>query len=174
MGIQDDIKEIKANIIPEKKEKFFGLPFKAKVRNKKAKNGWVGILKINENGFITGSKQQITEQTVMVDGVPRLATPDYILKLKKGFNTYPVLILPSWSVEPLKPFSPKENYEESLAKGSNIAGYRLLLNRMKLSTVEGGVKKSLGWMAWLIVLGLVGVIIYAIFFTRGSNGIQKT
>jgi hypothetical protein len=140
------------------KPKKFKLPFKAKVSNGKAKKGYVGVLKINENGVITPSKEPIEEQTIMVDGVPRLANPDYVLKWKVGTKTLPIMILPSWSV---KPFSPSEDFKRSLSDGSNTAGYKLLLNRMKLSTVEDK-KKTLGKLGWIFGAIVIGIIGYAL------------
>jgi hypothetical protein len=165
MGLADDVKEIKEILEPTKnlKTKRFRLPFRAKVGKSKAKQNWVGIIKINENGSITPMKQQIVEQTIIVDGVPRLATPDYVMRWKLGFRTYPIVILPSWSVEP---FSPKQNFQTSLENGSNIAGYKLLMNRMKLANIEKP-KVMGGMLKWIIGLGLAGIIIYA-FMTGGA------
>jgi hypothetical protein len=163
MGINENLEEIKELLKEnkeEKKEKKWKLPFKAKVSPARAKQGYVGVLKINENGYITPSKEKIEEQTIMVDGVPRLATADYILHLNKN----PLIILPSWSVEPI---SPSKSFEVSMNNGTNIKGYKLLMNKMKLATVEG--KKQVGsWLKWVIGLVLVGIIIYAIFFTGGN------
>jgi hypothetical protein len=135
----------------KKKEKKFGLPWSGKVGNGKAKKGYLAVLKINENGFATFEKHQIEEQTVVVDGVPRIATPDYVLKIKKGFKTYPLLILPSCS---MKPYNPNEVLEQSFSDGTNPKGIKLILNRMKLSAVEK-LKKSIP----PIVLWIIGLIV---------------
>jgi hypothetical protein len=177
MGISEDIKELK-DLIKEKEEnkpKKLRLPFRAKAGKRKQKRNYVGILKINENGVITPTKQQIIEQTVMVDGIPRLATTDFVLRwnvfrpfsLQKQF---PLMLLPSWSVKPLKPsdledgkpFNPEEHYKESMEDGSNIKGYKLLMNRMKTETVEA--KKGLGggWLKWVIGFLVLAVIGYAV------------
>jgi len=167
--LKEEFKELKEIMISDvakkqKKERQPRLPFRARVGKNKSSKGYVGIWKINENGFITPSKQKIEEQTIMVDGVPRLATPEYILRFKKGFRTFPLVILPSWSV---KPFSPTKSYEQSIEEGSNIKGYKLLMNRMKLDTV--GIKKAVGGIIkWVIGLGLAGIIIYAILTSGGG------
>jgi len=165
--LKEELKEIKDLIQDDKERKRhrkFRLPIGARVGKNKASKGYVGIWKINENGFITASKQPIQEQTTMVDGVPRLATPEYVLKFKKGFRTYPLIIQPSWSVEP---FSPIKNYEQSMLNGSNTKGYKLLMNRMKTEIVSA--KKQVGGIIkWIIGLGLVGIILYAIFTSGGG------
>ena len=112
----------------------------------------------------------------MLDGVPRLVTPEYILRYKKGFKTFPIMIVPSWSVKPLepkelqprKPFNPEENHENSMEDGSNIKGYQLLMNRMKLDTV-GKLKGQVGGLIkWIIGLGVGGLILYAILTGGGG------
>ena len=170
MGIQEDIKELK-DLIKEKEEpvkvKKLRLPFRAKTGKGKQKRNFVGILKINENGVISPSKQEIKEQTVMVDGIPRLATTDFVLRWNTLRKQFPTIILPSWSVKPLTvkelfAFDPKEHYEKSMNDGSNIKGYKLLMNRMKAETVDA--KKGLGggWLKWVIGFIVLAVIGYAV------------
>jgi len=170
MGIQEDIKELK-DIMKEKEEdkdkpKKLRLPFRGKSGRGKQKRNYVGILKINENGVISPSKQEIKEQTVVVDGIPRLATTDFLLRWNTLRKQYPIMILPSWSVKPLTTqelfsFDPKKNYEESMENGSNIKGYKLLMNRMKSETVD--TKKQMGGIAkWIIGFIVLAVIGYAV------------
>jgi hypothetical protein len=155
-----DVKLDRIESLLAKKEepKKFKLPFKARVSNSQAKKGYVGVIRINENGVISPSKEPIVEQTIMVDGVPRLASPDYVLKWKVGTKTFPVVILPSWSV---KPFSPSEDFERSMKDGSNTKGYKLILNRMKLSLVEAS-KKGLGKLGWIFGAVVLIIIGYAL------------
>lgn len=171
MGISEDLKEIKDELKSQKEEKEqlknkrWKLR-KAKVGKKKQNKNWIGIMKINENGSIEPSKQQIVQQTVVIDDVPRLATPDYVLRWNAGRKQFPLLIIPSWSVEPLSPksifFSPTESIEESIKKGTNIKGYQLLLARMKANATE--VKKKVGgWVKWLIGIGVGAIIVYVIY-----------
>ena len=136
-----------------KKEKKFSLPWSGKVGGGKAKKGYVAILKINESGFATFEKHQIEEQTVVVDGVPRISTPDYVLKIKKGFKTYPLLIIPTSS---MKPYNPNEILEQSFREGTNPKGIKLILNRMKLSAVEKSKKSIPPIVLWII--GLVVLV----------------
>ena len=168
--LKDELRELKEILIEDKlekrkKQKTPRLFWRARAGNKKQAKGFVGIWKINENGFITPSKQIIKEQTVMLDGVPRLATPEYVLRYKKGFRTFPIIIIPSWST---LPFSPTKSYEQSMEDGSNTKGYQLLMNRMKLDTV-GKLKGQVGGiLKWIIGLGLAGIILYAILTGGGG------
>jgi len=169
MALQEDVKEIKKLLMEKEQEKEekekkknkkkFKIPFKGKVSPKKASLGYVTIMKINENGFVDFKKEKIKEQTVMVDGIPRLAAPDYVLHWKKN----PIIIQPSWSV---KPFSPEEQFNKSLNDGSNTKGYPILLARMKSDTTGG--KKPMGNMVKMVLgLGLAAIIGYA-FISGGG------
>ena len=161
MELKEEIKEIK-ELLQEKskeKEKKFNFPWRARVRGGKAKKNWVTIEKINENGHVNFKRVQITDQTFIEEGIPRLAAAGYVMFYKNN----PLIILPSWSVEP---FSPRVNYEKSLLDGSNAKGYQLLMARMKSSQIDQ--KKSMGGMLkWIIGIGLVGIIAYA-FITGGG------
>ena len=152
--INKELKEIKGE--KEKKKKSFKLPFGKKVSNSQAKKNYVTVLKINDNGTITFDKEQIKDQTTIIDGVPRLAAANHILSYKGK----PFVIQPSWSVEP---FSAKQHFENSITNGSNVVGYNLLLNRMKLSAVEGSGKKMSGVVGWIIGIVVLGFIGYALF-----------
>jgi len=160
-GIKDELKEIKDLLIEERihKEKKFRLPFGKKTSARQARAGYVTIMKINENGFIDFKKEKIEEQTLMIDGIPRLSTPDYVLHWKK----VPMVIIPSWST---KPFSPTDNYEASEKENNNIKGYKILLDKMKKETIDSKPKMG-GMLKWIIGIGLVAVIIYA--FVSGGG-----
>ena len=174
MGLTEDVKMMKEQMIKDehskKKTRSFNIPFAARVSAAQKKKNWTTILKINENGQGAFSKQQITEQTIIEDGIPRLATTDHIIFIKKN----PLIILPSWSVEPFsppvgakeaegmkKPFNPKENLKESLENGSNTKGYKILMARMQSETVAKKMQGA-GAIKWIIIAAVVGLIAYAL------------
>lgn len=136
--------------VPQKKSKLIR---KMKTTQQKKSNNWVTIIKINENKGIKIEKQQIRGQSVIVDDVPRLATGEYLL----NFNKEPVLIVPSWSV---KAFTPSEDYQRSLADGSNTAGYRILLERMQSGVLAAKKKLSMGVAIGVLIL--LGVVLYGV------------
>ena len=160
MGLGEDVYKIKEKMKEQeeldnlKKQKKFRLPFGKKVGKSQAKKNYVTVIKINENNNVDIVKKQITEQTFMEDGVPRLGTPDYVLRWKKN----PLVILPSWST---KPYSPTEQHAKSLEDGSNTNGYKILMARMQNEQV--GVKKPMG-NAFKIIIGLAlaAIIGYAL------------
>lgn len=159
MAIKDDIKDIKTlvkNATEEKdKKKKFRFPFGKRVGRGQKKRNYLTVLVINENGIYDFKKYQINEQTIMHDLVPRLATTDYVLFNKKG---NPMVILPSWSVEP---FSLKENFEKSLEEGSNKKGFQILMSKMKSEAVNPK-KQMAGALKWIIGLVIAAIIGYAL------------
>ncbi len=160
MGMQEDLNEIKTILKPleEKKTKKFKLP--KKVNKGQAKKNWITIMKINENCHVNFSKQQIDEQTIMVDGVPRLATNQYVMFYKGK----PLIILPSWSVEP---YSPKQEFKDSLDSGSNTKAYKILLAKMLKETVNPKKPMS-NVIKWIIGIALAGIVGYALISGGGK------
>jgi len=160
MGLSEDVLQIKGMLKDKeeknskKKEKKFRLPFGKKVGKSQAKRNYVTVMKINENGNVDFIKKQIEDQTFMIDGVPRLGTPDYVLRWKNN----PLVIIPSWSV---KPYSPAIQFERSLNDGSNTKGYAILLARMQNEQISGN-KQMGGLVKWILGLGLIGIIAYAL------------
>jgi len=138
----------------KKKPKNFKIPITKRVKGKKARDNYVTVLKINENNQLDFKKEKIFEQTIMIDDVPRLASGEYVMYYKRN----PIIIQPSWCVEP---FSPKQNFKESLDKGSNIAGYRLLMNRMQTEAIKLG-KKIGGLGIGIGAIVVIGIIAYAL------------
>lgn len=162
MGLNERLERIEMELSKEKEkipEKKFKLPFGKKVGKSQKKKNYVTILKINENGEIDFKKTQIQSQTFMEDGVPRLGTPDYVLRWKNN----PMVILPSWSN---KPYSPSEQFQRSLEDGSNIKGYKILLAAMQEEAL--GKKKQIGNLFKIIIgIALAAIIGYA--FITGSG-----
>lgn len=149
-AIDGKLDEILSN---KRKLKEFKLPSKAKLSKSKLKSNWVTVCKVNENKGVDFTREPIDNQTIIVDGIPRLATGEDILNYKGK----PMMILPSWSV---KPFSPSDNYTKSMSDGSNTKGYALLLARMKAGAIDFKKKMNI----WLVVglVALIGVVLYMV------------
>jgi len=134
----------------KKKPRDFKIPFSKRVRGKKARENYITVLYINENGNFDWKKKKIVDQTININGIPRLATAEYVLRYKKN----PIIIQPSWSVEP---FSPKENKKKTSEDEMETTGYRILLNTMKSEAIKGA--KKVGWgmtIGGIIILGIIG------------------
>ena len=151
-GIKEILQEIHKELkvknedeeIPEKERKF-KLPWKGKVGKAKVKKGWATIAIIRNNGNIDFVKRQIRDGTVEVEGFPRVGTIDY----KLSYKGKPFFIIPEWS---MKPFSPVDNYSETVKERMNIAGRRAVLATLETEKIKP--KKDMGNMIW-IILGLV-------------------
>jgi hypothetical protein len=163
MGLQEELKEIKDLLKGQQegvKEKKWKFPFGKKVGRGQRKKNFITVLEINENGSYHFRKFQIEDQTVMVDLIPRLATAGHVIFDKKG---NPLIILPSWSVEP---FSPLQHFNQSLENGSNVNAYRLLMAKMQKEMVSPKKQVS-GILKWIIGLALLGIIIFAVVTSGG-------
>lgn len=162
-SVEEKLRQFEEAGIKPKKPKEFKIPRAGKVGNLKAKNNWITIMKLNENGSVRFEKDQIQQQTVIVDGVPRIATGKHIFHYKRN----PLMILPSCSVEPLKmediqPLTSEGLTEMSLNNNTNVKGFKLLLERAKLGEIKK--KKSFGSIGLiiggLVALGIIGYIIF--------------
>lgn len=139
----------------KKKKKKFKLPFGKKTSPSQAKKGYVTLIKINENNQIEFDKIKITDQSVLVDKIPRLSTPGSILYYKKC----PCIIIPSWSVEP---FSSVKHFNKTLEDGTNKKGFAILLERMQKVAI--GEKKPIGNIIKILIgVALAALVGYAIF-----------
>lgn len=164
MGLQEDIdRKIKEQLDLQKvKEKKWKFPWGKRVGRSQKKKNYVTVLNVHENGHYDFKKYQITDQTVMHSLVPRLATAEHVLFDKKG---NPMIILPDWSVEP---FSPKQHFDKSMENGSNTKGFKVLLSRMESNKIEE--KKGISKVVWWIIgLGLLGLIVYALVTGGGHS-----
>ena len=147
-NLKDEVKRLNDNFNKLLESgKIKGVKLKKTPSKFQAKNNWIYILYINENGEIKPMKQMIEEGTVMVEGIPRLATSEYRL----SYLGKPAIILPAWSV---KPFSPTDNYEETVKEQMTSQGYKLLLNRIEL----GGIKPKRK-ISGAIIFGIIIAII---------------
>ena len=166
MGLIDDVKFLKEKIEEQenkksKKTKKWRYPFGKKVGKAQRKKNYVTVLKLNENSKAKFVKVRIDEQTFIEEGVPRLASAGHVFQ--EGRKNNPLIILPSWSVEP---FSAMKNFEKSLENGANVVGFQLLMNRMKLEAI--GAKKQMGGIIkWLLGAVVLGIIAYA-FISGGG------
>lgn len=141
----------------EKKKKPFKIPWSKKINKAQSKKNYVTILYVKENGDCHFIKEIINQQTVMVEGIPRIATSDVVLRYKSN----PLIIQPSWSV---KPFSPADNYNDTERDKMNTKGYKLLLNIMK----QEAIKKTPNFSWALIIIGLLVAAGVAYYFFWGK------
>ena len=142
----DKLIAINEKLIEEKKVKKWKLPMSGKLSKKQKKQGYVTYILIRNSGHMDFTKAPIDESTTLIEGIPRIATPDDILRDAKG---NPFIIQPEWSV---KPFSRIDAYSEDIKNQTLAAGFKLLLNTMKKDALELKKKSSGGsWIIWIVV-----------------------
>jgi hypothetical protein len=156
------IKELEGTKEPDKiKKKFWRLPFKAKVGRAKARKNWIGVIKLNENGSVDPFKCKIDEGVIVdKDGNPHVATADYVWFWKRK----PVIIVPSWSTEPI---SRKYLQEAAERDKTLVLGHRLIINAMEKGQIDA---KKKGGFGAIIVIGVLAVIGYLVYKSGAFGG----
>jgi hypothetical protein len=137
----------------EGKLKKLKLPRRAKVSKRKIKKGYIGIIRIDENGNFTGERQQVVDSTYKVkSGVFHALEGDEI-----GFwnGRYPVVFQPSWRNSPLKLRQIAEPVNET-----NIQKY--IFNRMQTDAIK--TKRSFGWIIWVVII--IAIVVAISYFTK--------
>ena len=96
-GVNEKLDEV-IQLIGDKsnKNKNFWLPFWKKPGKNKVRKGWITVQQIFDNRNQKIFTTRIEEQTILVDGIPRLVTADDIIY----YGRKPWVIIPSWSVKP--------------------------------------------------------------------------
>ena len=125
------------------------IPWKAKVGKRKAKKGYIIVQKVYENGNMDFERHLIQDGTIMVDGIPRLATTADVFHRGKK----PWMILPMWSI---KPFSRVDHFTETEKANYTTKGWRLILNRIKNEAITE--KKKIGSVViWIVLVAIAGL-----------------
>jgi hypothetical protein len=158
-GLTQEIKELKEfkNKVEsgDVKTKNLKIPRKAKVRKRKLKKGWIGIIKIDENRNISGEKQRVSGFAYnLKDGSFHTTDGREILFWEGKF---PVIIQPSWRNNPLKITSEDENNE--------TYGDRYKMAKMLEGTIK--VKKKGGNIIIWLILG--GVVLFGVNYLMGGG-----
>ncbi|MFW6129620.1 MAG: hypothetical protein ACOC56_00460 [Atribacterota bacterium] len=150
------LKEKVDELYKEKKEgesKKMKLPRKAKVSKGKLKKGWIGVLKIDENGNLTGEKHRILGSCFNSKENYYYATDGREVLFWDG--KFPVVIQPSWKINPLQ--VRKEEGETNETYGQPYIKARLMADVIKIKSSKGAMP-----LIWLVGLIVGGYILYSI------------
>lgn len=137
--------------INKSNKKKIKLPRKAKVRKGKLKKGWVGILKIDENGNISGEKQQIEDSTIKLKDGTYHATDGREVLFWEG--KYPIIVQEVTQENPIN-FLDKEN---------RTYGQKYIMAKMLKDAI---IKKKGGGSLILYILVGAGII-YGLLYLFG-------
>ena len=145
----------------EKKKKKIKIPRKAKVRKRRIKKGWVGILRVDENGNIIGERQKIEGSAFNTSDGTYHATD-----ANNGLNgqeilfwkgKFPVIIQETKKKNPVRfNSSPNETY-----------GQKYIMALMNKDLIKQ--KKSLGgnWLIWVIAAVVIFFVVKTIIDRGG-------
>jgi hypothetical protein len=157
----EQLKELKeAKEKPEIKTKKIKVPRKAKVRKRKLKKGWIGILRVDENRNITGEKQRVSGNAYQTsDGTYHGMNGDELLFWEGKF---PVLIQFSNKTSPFN-----LNVSKEMEKNETFAD-KYKMAKMLADTIK--VKKKGGSIIIWIILAVAGLVGFNYLFGGGLFG----
>jgi len=133
------------------KKKKLKIPRKAKVRKGKLKKGWIGIIKIDENGNISGEKQKLEDSTIRLKDKTYHAIRGDEIGMWNG--KHPVTILKTWKKNPVKIKRAEDETNET-------HGQKYIMARMLGDTIK--VKAAAGAKGLLYVV-LAGAVAYGAY-----------
>ena len=164
MAIKDELKDLVKKFEElenqeKKKKKKFRLPFKAKISNRKMREGYVTVLIIRDNRNIDFVKEPIIDSTF------KLNDTIHALEDKNVFfyKSKPFIIQPK---KKLTQYNPKEveviqNDKDPLDCPNQTYGQKYVMARMESDKLT--LKKQIGWGMSIGVLVIVGIIVYSLF-----------
>jgi len=157
-------------------KKEFKLPRKITTgRKRKVKQNYALVFYIRTNGYIEIDYAPIVNDLVYskYSGLYHAATADYIMRYKK----FPVLIIPEWSVAPIKegdvvaneqfPFSPVDHANIVKALGTQASQQKVLIDIERKAQLKD--KKPIAGKTLLYIIIGVIVVLYLLnsFFNKG-------
>lgn len=158
--IIDEIKELKdfqnRVMTGNVKVRKMKLPRGARVKGRKLKKGYVGILKIDENGVITGEKQKVKGFTYTDSSGLTHATDGREILMWDG--KFPVMLSPTWKNNPIL-ISPKSEKNETY--GQPYIQAKMIESNIKVKSKGGSI------IIWIVV---IVVALFAINYFLKSKG----
>lgn len=145
--IKDEVKEtndLLKKLLESGKIKGFKLP--KSPSKSQVKKGYVHYLFIR-NKEIIPMKLPVEDDSVVVEGLPRIATTNFMYTYKGK----PALIQHDFSVEPV---SPQKEYEEAIRNKMTTTGHRVLLAKYEAGQIKPK-KKISGALIFGIIIALI-------------------
>lgn len=125
-----ELRDYKESTIKKKKLK---IPRKAKVRKAKLKKGWVGIIKIEENGNISGEKQKLEGSTIRLKDKTYHAIKGDEIGMWDG--KFPVVIIKTWRKNPIQ--VKRGEKEDNETHGQIYIMARMIGDTIKIKVAAG-------------------------------------
>lgn len=145
------------NQFQEKEVKTKGIKLlrKAKVRKAKIKKGWVGILRVGENGNMSGEKQYVDDMTYRLKDGTYHATDGREVLFYDG--KLPVVIQPTWRANPI-------DIRKEIPMENETYGQKYIMARMLKDAIIMKNKGGMGIIIWIAVIAVIGFGIKYFFF----------
>lgn len=132
------------------------LPRKARVKKLRLRKGWVGVVRIDENGSCNGERQKVEDFTFRTKDGTYHATDGREIIMWQG--KYPVLFQQSWKINPI-------NFRKKEGETNETYGQRYTMARMLSDTIR--IKSKGGNIIIWIILGIA--VIYGINYFLGGG-----
>ena len=129
------------------------IPRKAKVRRGKAKQGWVGVITIDEQGIITGEKQKLEDSVIRLKEKTYHVNDGTQVGLWEG--KFPVTIQQKWNRQPLKI---RQGDEENKTFGDKYIMAKMLGDTIKIKAAAGA--KGLLYIVGILVVAYIGYMAF--------------
>ena len=146
-----ELRDYKESTIKKKKMK---IPRKAKVRKGRLKKGYLGIIKIDENGNISGEKQKLEDSTIRLKDKTYHSIRGDEIGMWDG--KFPVVILPIWKKNPIKVKRAQEEINET-------HGQKYIMARMLGDTIKVKAAAGAKGLMYIIIAGVVAYGAYMLF-----------
>ena len=149
--------EEKLNQEPRERPKKMRIPKGAKVSKGMLRKGYIGIIRIDENGNLSGEKQKLDGSAFRTKDGKYHSSDGREIGMWEG--KHPVLIQPTWKLNPIN--IRKKDGEENETYGQEYTMAKMLKDVI--------VKKSLGGAGWLIWVVIIAVAIFGINYLTGGK-----
>ena len=134
------------------KKKKLRIPRRAKVRRGAIKKGWIGIIRVDENGNITGEKQRLEDSTVRLKDKTYHSTNGDEVGLWEG--KFPVIFQPTWRKNPLKI---RRGDDDNETYGQKYIMARMLGDTIKVKTAGA---KGILYIVGISVAAYIGYMLF--------------
>lgn len=149
------------------------IPRKAKVRKRKLKQGFIGIIYIDENGNLRGDKEKVEGGCFKEKGAIAGYHSTDGREILFWEGKYPVIIQPTWRENPINVRSivTKVETQEGSGKYEYIVdeehGQKYIMARMLADVIK--IKKKGGGLSIILIIALIvaGYFGYTMFFGGG-------
>ena len=131
----------------ERKAKEIKLPRRARVKGRRLKKGWIGVVRIEENMSMHGERKKIEGSAFQTKDETYHATNGSEVVFWKG--KFPVLFQPTWKTNPIN--FKKENNE--------TYGQKYIMARMLKDATLGKKKIGANWILWLVGIGVAVFVV---------------